>query len=226
MKFLKPVIIVSLLVSIFQCLSMGPSETSSRGGSGSEVVGVVNYPDSAGAAKKMRILSGKYPMKFAGVYIRPRSFLADTGLAQDTTSNYTAADGSFRISKVLPGEHLVYINDGAGMAIASVINVPQDSTTIDLGILSSKKTAAVQVQYDGVTPGKVLFYVTLRGAGITVRCTERNLFSVLGNIPTGDNITHKVTIRMYSPFVKGFDVDIPVLHPEQIFTLESLKDLK
>jgi hypothetical protein len=51
------------------------------------------------------------------------------------------------------------------------------------------------------------------------------MFAVLKNIPTGTDVSHTVTIRMFSPFSKGFDVDIPVLNPEQIFTLESLKDL-
>lgn len=225
MKLLKYVLIVLLTGITLQCLSMGPSETSSTGGTGSEVVGVVNYPDSSQAATKMKMVIGGHSMKFAGVYIRPRSYLADTGSVKDVTDIFTAADGSFRISKVLPGEHLVYIDDGAGMAIASVINVPQDSTTIDLGTLTAKKTVSVQVQYDGATAGKVLFYMTLRGAGRTVRCTERNMFAVMKNIPTGDLVSHKITIRMYSPFIKGFDVDIPVLDPDQIFTLESLKDL-
>ncbi|HEX2960113.1 MAG TPA: hypothetical protein VHO70_24985 [Chitinispirillaceae bacterium] len=225
MKLLKYLLIALITSIALQCMGMGPSETSSTGGTGSEVVGVVKYPDSSQAAKKMKILTGSHPMKFAGVYIRPKSYLADTGSVKDVTNIFTAADGSFRISRVLPGEHLVYIDDGAGMAIASVVTVPEDSTTINLDTLTAKKTASVQVQYDGVTPGKVLFYVTLRGAGISVRCTERNIFAALENIPTGADVSHKVTIRMYSPFVKGFDVDIPVLDPDQIFTLESLKDL-
>jgi hypothetical protein len=225
MNFFKSVLVVSLLALIIQCMSMGPSETSSTGGTGSEVVGVVNYPDSSQVAKKMRAFGLKNPMKFAGVYIRPRSFLADTGSTSDTPYGYTAEDGSFRISNVVPGEHLVYVNDGSGMAIASVVSVPQDSTTLDLGTLLAKKTSSVQVQYDGVTPGKVLFYISLRGTGMSIRCTERNMFAVLKNIPTGKDVSHKVTIRMFNPFSKGIDVDIPVLNPEQIFTLESLKDL-
>ncbi len=225
MKMLKYLFVALTTGIALQCMSMGPSDDNSFGGTGSEVVGVVNYPDSSQAAKKMKLVSGSHPMKFAGVYIHPRSYLADTGSVKDVTKIFTAADGSFRISKVLPGEHLVYVDDGAGMAIASVINVPEDSTTINLGTLFARKTASVQVQYDGVTAGKVLFYVTLRGAGKTVRCTERNFFAVMKDIPTGDKVSHKVTIRMYSPLVKGFDVDIPALDPDQIFTLESLKDL-
>lgn len=225
MKLLKFLFVALTIGIALQCMSMGTSENDSIGGTGSEVVGVVNYPDSSHAAKKMKIATGSHPMKFAGVFIHPRSYLADTGSVKDVTKIYTAADGSFRISNVLPGEHLVYIEDGAGMAIASIVNVPEDSTTIDLGPLTARKTSSIQVQYDGATPGKVLYYMTLRGAGITVRCTERNMFAILTNIPTGDNVFHKVTIRMYSPFVKGFDVDIPVLGPDQIFTLESLKDL-
>lgn len=225
MKLLKYLLIMVLTGIALQCMSMGPSETSSTGGTGSEVVGVVNYPDSSQAAKKMRALSGNHPMKFAGVFIRPRSYLADTGSVKDIASIFTGDDGSFRISKVLPGEHLVYVDDGAGMAIASVINVPEDSTTINLGTLTANRTASVQVQYDGATAGKVLFYVTLRGAGKTIRCTERNIFAVMKDIPTGDRVTHKITIRMYSPVVKGFDVDLPVLNPDDLFTLESLKDL-
>jgi hypothetical protein len=225
MKLLKYLFVAIITGIALQCMSMGTSENNSIGGTGSEVVGVVNYPDSSQAAKKIKIMFGNHPMKFAGVYIHPRSYLADTGSVKDTTKTVTAADGSFRLSNVLPGEHLVYIDDGAGMAIASIVNVPEDSTTIDLGTLTAKKTSSIQVQYDGATPGKVLFYMTLRGAGITVRCTERNMFAIMKNIPTGDNVFHKVTIRMYSPFVKGFDVDIPVLEPDKIFTLEPLKDL-
>lgn len=203
----------------------GPAEsTSSIGGTGSEVVGVVNYPDSSQGVKKRTFGVALLPMKGAKVFIHPRNFLPNINQAEDIAYGYTNSDGTFRISKVVPGEHMVYINDGSGMAVATLINVPSAIGTIDCGTLLSQKTASVQTQYQGTMPGSVLFYISLRGTGLLVRCTERNLNTVLSNIPTGPGVAYTLTVRMYEPFRKSREFSIPALNPGELFPMQPFTD--
>jgi hypothetical protein len=124
---------------------------------------------------------------------------------------------------VLPGEHTIYVKDNTGMAIAIRITVPVDSTRIDLGTLVAQKTASARVQYQGIMAGSVLFYVSIRGTGITIRCTERNIYALIGDIPTGIE-SNVVTIRMVQPFSKGMDIAIPKFQPAQLFTIDPFGD--
>jgi hypothetical protein len=71
--------------------------------------------------------------------------------------------------------------------------------------------------------GNVLFYVSIRGTGITVRCTERNIYALIGDIPTGLE-SNVVTIRMVQPFSKGKDITVPRFQPAQLFTIDPFGD--
>lgn len=212
-----------LLILLFTCGTIAPNNTASTGGTGSEVVGVVNYPDSSNTVKKTGVASIVNPFKLASVFIHPRDYYAETDLVKDNPVSYTESSGFFRIRNVLPGKHTIYVKDNTGMAIAIGITVPVDSTTIDLGTLIAQKTASARVQYQGQMTGNVLFYVSIRGTGITIRCTERNVYAVMGDIPTGleSNI---VTIRMLQPFSKGMDIAIPKFRPAQLFTIDPFGD--
>jgi hypothetical protein len=212
-----------LFALLITCGTMAPNDTASTGGTGSEVVGVVNYPDSSNAVKKMGKASMLNPFKFAGVYIHPRNYFAETDLVKDNPVSYTESNGFFKISNVLPGEHTIYVKDNTGMAIAIGVTVPEDSTTIDLGPRIAQKTASARVQYQGQMTGNVLFYVSIRGTGITIRCTERNIYALIGDIPTGLE-SNVVTIRMVQPFNKGMDITVPKFQPAQLFTIDPFGD--
>lgn len=210
------------IISLVQlhCSSLSPNETSSTGGTGSEVVGVVEYPDTEGAPK----VRGAYavsplPVIDGSVFINPRSYLAKPDNGGEAPKAITRADGFFRISNVLPGEHLVYIRDSRGNAVATTITVPEDSTTVDCGTLVARKTATVSIDYTGTTPGEVLFYIDVRGTGIQLKCTGRNVGFKIDKIPTG--VDHIISIRMYKPIHREFDVLPVTLVPDMVKQLES-----
>jgi hypothetical protein len=212
-----------LFILLITCGTIAPNNEVSTGGTGSEVVGVVNYPDSSNTVKKTGNTSIVNPFKLASVFIHPRDYYAETNLVKDNPTSYTESNGFFCIRNVLPGEHTIYVKDNTGMAIAIRVTVPVDSTRIDLGTLIAQKTASARVQYQGQMTGNVLFYVSIRGTGITISCTERNIYALIGDIPTGLE-SNVVTIRMVQPFSKGMDITIPKFQPAQLFTIDPFGD--
>jgi len=211
-NIIKPIIILFLSVYL-SCFSFAPSETTSIGGSGSEIVGNVHYDDESALAKMSGYAGSSIPCANCNVYIHPKSYLADTGNTYDTVVTHTMDDGSFRISHVLPGEHLVYIKDAHGKGVAHFVTIPDESTKYELGLLKAKQNAAVRIKYIGNTTGRVLFYISVRGIGLTVGCTEGGVFAKLEDIPTGSNVEYMISIRMFYPFSKGIDIGTVKLLP-------------
>lgn len=212
-----------LAVFFLSCTPIAPNDTVSTGGTGSEVVGVVNSPDTTESLKKSADFSLLLPLAGGNVFIHPESYYAADDKVEDVPVTYTETNGHFRIRNVLPGEHVVYIRDNNGNAIAHKVSVPQRDTVIDIGVIQAKKTAHAQIQYQGVKSGNVLFYISVRGTGITAGCTGRNIYAHLDKIPTGLD-SYTVTIRMVEPFSGGKDIKIPKLSPDQIFTIDPFGD--
>ena len=106
-----------------------------------------------------------------------------------------------------------------------MITVPAEPAIINLDTLIPEKTSVVRISYEGTMPGDVLFYIALRGTGLSVRCTQRNFMAELRNIPSrsGIEFDHTVTIRMYKPFRAGHDVNLRLI-PGQIVDLTPLVD--
>jgi hypothetical protein len=214
---------IGVLAGSLLCTMMEPNDSSSIGGTGSEVVGVVKYPDSTGAAKvKFGALPAFMPVENGSVFINFSNYLADTSKGTEVSATTTGADGFFKISNVLPGEHIVYVRDNGGNAVSATVNVPAESTTIDLGTLVVRKTAGVAIQYNGTAPGDVLFFIDVRGTGLQLRCTSRDLKVTLDKIPTGADVKYTITIRMFKPVVRGYDLPRINLLPDMIETLESI----
>ncbi|HMA66102.1 MAG TPA: hypothetical protein VKO63_12915 [Chitinispirillaceae bacterium] len=210
---------------IFNGCGFAPNDDRvSTGGTGSEVVGVVNYPDSSTAMKKLFGTKQVFPVMNAGVFIHPKQYYAENESVADIPVVYTAADGSFRIQNVLPGEHIVYIRDNAGKAVAHKIIVPDNGTRVSCGTIYAAPVASAQIQYQGIMPGNVLFYVSVRGTGITIKCTERNIYAVMNSIPMGLTDGYTITIRVLQPFKNGKDITIPSLKIGDITTLQPFAD--
>jgi hypothetical protein len=203
------------------CTMMASNEDPSIGGTGSEVVGVVEYPDS-GATAKLRAggRGALLPLIDGSVFINPRTYLADTSHGGEAPKAKTQPDGSFCIANVLPGEHMLYVRDGGGNGVAITFTAPSEPRRIDLGTLLAKKTAGVSIQYNGNVPGDVLFFIDVRGTGMQLRCTSSNLAVTLGNIPTGVN--QIITVRMFKPVLKGYDLDPINLAPGVVATLQAI----
>jgi hypothetical protein len=210
---------------IFSGCGFAPNDDRvSTGGTGSEVVGVVKYPDSSAAMKKLYGTKQVFPVMNAGVFIHPKQYYAENDKVTDIPVVYTATDGSFRIQNVLPGEHIVYIRDNTGNAVAHKIVVPDNGARVNCDTLTATPVASAQIQYQGIMPGNVLFYVSVRGTGITIKCTERNVYAVMNNIPVGLTDGYTITIRVLQPFNNGKDITIPSLKIGDITTLQPFAD--
>lgn len=225
---MKPSIFFSVIAGIFilllpGCTMMSPNESSSRGGTGSEVVGVVEYPDSSAAGKSLYSLEEHlFALANGNVFIHPRSYLADTSGVTEDVATTTNDSGFFRITNVLPGEHMIYIRDSRGNSVAHIVTVPENAERINVGTLSVREDAGVAIAYTGSTPGDVLFFIDVRGTGLQLRCTSRDLKVTLNNIPTGEGVKHIITIRMYKPITKGYDLSPINLIPGIVETLQSI----
>jgi len=222
---LAAAIAACMLVPECMIVSSGESSTTentpSTGGTGSEVVGVVEYPDDNGAAKTIRT-GGMHvlPVVGGGVFINWRRFLPDTAGAGETPYTFTDSSGAFRIRYARPGEQMVYIRDGGGNSVARTFMVPDDGATVDLGTLRARKSAGVAVQYSGKTPGDVLFILNVLGTGMQVRCESRNLQVTLGGIPTGaDQIIY---VRLFKPVKKKYEFKPISLSPGAVATLKAI----
>jgi hypothetical protein len=214
--------IIAAGLAIAAC-TMAPSQTSSTGGTGSEVTGVVKYPDSTvNKAYALGKIGASGPVSDAGVFLHPQSFLPDTGSSGATEQPLvrTMADGSFRISNVVPGTHVLYVRDGAGMAIAVPVVAPPESTTIDLGTIFVQPAAGVRIMYEGGSSNDILFYLSIRGTGFSMRGTERGVFVQIGDVPPG--VTYSATIRIFRPVARGYDIGSITLQPGQVATLSSI----
>jgi hypothetical protein len=219
---------ILLLIAVYGCAlvftgcGFAPNDDKvSTGGTGSEVVGVVNYADSSTAMKKLFGSKPIFPVMNAGVFIHPKQYYAENENVADIPVAYTTADGSFRIQNVLPGEHIVYIRDNTGKAVAHKITVPDNGARVNCDTLYATPVASAQIQYEGIIPGNVLFYVSVRGTGITIKCTERNVYAVMNSIPVGLTDGYTITIRVLQPFKNGKDITIPRLEFGKINTLPS-----
>ncbi len=227
-KIITFLMFLTLIAGVFllsSCFSSAPSQSSSVGGSGSEVVGVVNYPDSSNdssGALKRRLLT--LPLANCNVFIHPANFLAEYG-SKDTPETMTERDGFFRISNVRPGKHYVYIKDARGNGILREINVPADSIRIDLGQLLVQQTAGARIQYNGgAASDNVLFYVSVRGTGLTVACTGKGIYASIAGIPVDTEVDYMFTIRMKKPFEAGYDIKEIRLLPGLTVTLDDITD--
>lgn len=219
---------LTLIAGVFllsSCFSTAPSQSSSTGGSGSEVVGVVNYPDSSsGSSGALKRKLFTLPLANCNVFIHPASFLAEYG-SEDTPETMTENDGFFRISNVRPGTHYVYIKDAHGNGVLREINVPVDSVRIDLGLLLVQQTAGARIQYnDGAASDDVLFYVSVRGTGLTVSCTGKGIYAGITGIPVDTEVDYMFTVRMKKPFDAGYDIRNIRLLPGITVTLDDITD--
>jgi hypothetical protein len=203
------------------CTPMTSNESSSTGGTGSEVVGVVEYPDNSSAAKNLaQERTQLIPLVDGKVFINPKEYLAAPGNGREIPKTYTASDGTFRITKVLPGEHLLYVRDENGNSVACRFTAPVDPQPINLGSLYARKTAGVFIQYTGSIPGDVQFYVDVLGTGMQLSCSGGNLSATLEGIPTG--VEQYVVVRMFKPVEKRYDLAPVNLVPGMVSTLESI----
>lgn len=204
-----------LSIGLLDGCSFAPSDDS--GGTGSEIVGKTEYPDSTGAQKiaalpRLTALNG-LPVIGGKIFVYPRAFIPDTSWAARGAlpKVFTDTAGFFRVQDVPRGVVVVEATDGNGKGIVKTVTVDQDSTTYDAGIFTLKESGAVSIQAHTSLPGSVRFYVSVAGTRCVVRGTLADVDVVLGDIPSG--IAHTINVRVYQPIKleKNFtNIAVPV----------------
>lgn len=219
--FLSTVLLLSIVLFNSGC-SFAPSDNS--GGTGSEIVGKTEYPDSAAAQKKAalpKILAANgLPVIGGKIFVYSQLFIPDTSWATlgALPKVFTDTAGMFRVEDVPHGVVVVEGNDGNGKGIVTTVNVDQDSTTYDAGVLYLQNTGAVTIQAHTSLPGSVRFYVSIKGTRCVVRGTSAGVDVMLGDIPTG--ISHTVNIRVYEPIKWQKDITGVVIPVGGIMALQ------
>jgi hypothetical protein len=200
-------------VLIFGCFSSGPTGQSASGGTGSEIVGTAEYPDTAAGAHKSRLLrsltsKNSFPLVSGSIFVYPRSFVPDTSWAAIVALPSTVTDdsGNFRAKDVPRGEVVVEASDGTGKGLVRSIVVDRDSTIYSVGVMPLEQNGAIKIQAHSLVPGKVRFYVAVRGTRLIVRGNQSDVDVTLENVPVG--ISHTVNIRVFEPIYLEMDISV------------------
>jgi hypothetical protein len=205
---LRPWLLTLFCTGLF-CTLTGPSQSSSSGGTGSEIVGNAAYDSSA--MKKCRVVAALpgaafLPVVAGNVYCYQRSFVPDTAWSRSGTFPRVRTDstGAFIITDAPPGEVVVEAADGMGNSLVKTITIDRDSTRYDIGVFAVKKTGAITIQAQTKLPGRVRFYVGVKGTRLVVRGSQTNIDVKLDNIPCG--IPHTISIRVFEPIKFSLDI--------------------
>jgi hypothetical protein len=223
-KCLSIVAAIAAIIQLAGCVGMGPSEE--QGGSGSEIVGKAEYPDSGALCK-----SGGLPLPRAVsipvirgmIFCYTRSFVPDTSWvsAGALPRAYTDNLGIFHLLDVPRGEVVVEAADGNGMSIVKTININRDSSLFDIGTLTVAPAGGISIQAHTQLSGKVRFYVSVEGTHSIARGSAADIDVVLKNIPTG--IPHSINIRVYEPIQWGKDISNITVPSGAIRVLEAFE---
>ena len=203
--------------------SFAPSDNS--GGTGSEIVGKTEYPDSSASPKKVvlpkLVTANGLPVIGGKVFVFSQAYIPDTSWA--TTGAlpkvFTDTGGLFQLTDVPHGIVVVEANDGNDNGIVTTVNVDKDSTTYDAGVLVVRKTGSITIQAHTSLPGSIRFYVSIKGTRCVVRGTLADVTITLGDVPTG--ISQTVNIRVYEPIQLEKNITDVVIPSGGILALQS-----
>jgi len=222
MKRLYRIILLLLLISLTGCLMMGPSaETEGQGGSGSEIVGVVEYPDSSqsGTGKALAGAGVKFfPVIAGSVFLFPHSYIPSL-TTPAVPRVYTGNDGSFRIAGVSTGTLMLEVGDGKGMGLVRTIVIDRDSSLVDVGTLIVQKTAGIRIAIDNSAPSNILVSLSLRGTRFIVQGSTAGTTVAFDNIPAG--ATYTMHVEILKPVAKAYDITSITLVPGVITSLSD-----
>jgi hypothetical protein len=199
------------------CVPAGPQQA--QGGTGSEIVGKAEYPESTALQK--RFVSAVLPVVLGRVFVYTNAFIPDTSWA--TTGAlpraYSDSTGAFQVYDVPRGPVVVEVNDGSGKGAKDTITVDRDSTRYNIGTLDLGPTGAAKIQAQTSLTGRVRFYVSIRGTRLTVRGNQAGIDVVLGDIPAGSDYT--VSIRVYEPVYLALDIPNVTISPGATTALQT-----
>jgi hypothetical protein len=193
------------------CFSLSPTQhQSSTGGTGTEILGKAEYPDTTGLTKRLApgSLSAKaaLPVILGKVFVYPKTYLPDTSWFRlgAPPRVYTNDSGGFRIMDAPRGPIIIEVNDGSGKGTSKEWNVAQDSTTYDVGTLTVAPTGSISIQATTSLPGRVRFYVAVCGTRLVVRGDQAGINITMGDVPAGTG--YVINVRVYEPVYLEFNV--------------------
>jgi hypothetical protein len=199
--------VLSALTSalVIGCFAMGPSD---EGGTGGEIVGKAEYPDSGVpkrvAMQKTVTVTG-LPVIAGSIFCYPRTFVPDTSWvsAGPLPKVYTDDTGGFHIKDLPHVEVVVEASDNLGNGVVKSQVINRDSV-YNIGVLTLQKNGSVTIQGHTALPGNVRFYVSVKGTRCIARGTQSDADVTLAGIPSG--ISHTVNITVYEPIYLSFDI--------------------
>jgi hypothetical protein len=198
-----------VMVLCASCAPIGPSERAASGGTGSEIVGTAVY-DSTAMGKCLAVKAFNagaiFPVISGNVFCYQREYVPDTNWVTSGPLPRVRTDsaGIFHIKDAPSGEVVVEANDGKGNSVVHTVTVDKDSAIYPIGVLTVKKTGAITIQAKTQLPGRVRFYVSVKGTRLVVRGSQTNVDIKLDNIPCG--IQHTVSVRVYEPIYLALDI--------------------
>lgn len=217
---------ITLFLSVCVCGLTQPSQQTSSGGTGSEIVGTAANDSSVMQKRAFAKASAApffIPVRAGNVFCFQRSFVPDTNWARSAALPRTLTDsaGGFIINDAPPGEVMVEVNDGNGNGIVDTLSVLMDSTRYSLGTLFIKKNSAISIQAQTQLPGSVRFYIGVKGTHLIVRGSQTGMDILLNNVPSG--IPHTVCIRVYEPVYLSIDIPGVTVSPSMTTVLQAFQ---
>ncbi|MFP4416776.1 MAG: hypothetical protein ACOC4C_01520 [Fibrobacterota bacterium] len=115
---------------------------STSGGSGTEIVGKVEFQDDSSSSKMVAGYRSFLPAFDIPVYLYPRNLDIDLNNLSIPRVR-THSDGSFRFSNIPGGEYFVEANDGEGKTARREVDASGEEETIDVGVLVLSRGSSI-----------------------------------------------------------------------------------
>jgi hypothetical protein len=214
---------VALTLCCLGCALDGPRQA--QGGTGSEIVGTAEYQDTGNLQKKVAFTPAPaapvLPVVLGRVFVYTSSFMAETSWASTGTvpRAYSDSNGAFHVYDVPHGPVIVEVNDGSGRGAKDTITVARDSTRYNIGVMMLSPTGSAKIQAQTSLPGRVRFYVFVRGTRLVVRGNQAGIDVVLSDIPAGAD--YMLSIRVYEPVFFSLDIPNITISAGAVTTLNS-----
>ncbi len=220
------VVCLSVLIFVmvwFLLAGCSPTQQASGGGSGSEIVGVAQYPDSTTGGAKRRVFPVPFPVVGAPVFVFPKTSVPDTGWFGRPPSPkvVTDEDGSFRVLDIPRGELYLEISDGSGKSRVRKVENFVDSQVIDIGVVDLRESGGANLTINSMLPSTPVYYIGVKGTRFILRRSNADLDLSFDRLPSGEPLT--LNIRVVSPVQFSTDLQPFRLSPNEVLTMPRVE---
>jgi len=197
------------------------SSASNSGGSGSEIVGIVEQPSSH-TTHKASTFFNVFGLPAIGAYIYIYPDTLDPVIGQQPVDYVPAAktdsSGKFSIANVMPGTWILEASDGTH-SVAERVEVNRSGDQIDVGTLILETTGQLKITVNtGISSALDLhYYVFIQGTRIYGEGDNDKLTLHLNDIPSGTDFS--VKIQMTEPLPWSYTFTDIKLNPGELDSL-------